>query len=58
MAFSKITETEYELESFLAPYVASGEMPEAVLDQKFLKGDMTKLLGSFTGIPGGSGLAI
>src|ERR1700722_8543065 len=40
LAFSKITETESELESFLAPYIASGELPEVAVDQKFLKGDI------------------
>jgi RNA polymerase sigma-70 factor (ECF subfamily) len=44
LAFSKITETESELESFLAPYVASGELPEIAVDQKFLKGDIDAAL--------------
>jgi RNA polymerase sigma-70 factor, ECF subfamily len=44
MAFSKITEAESELESFLAPYVASGELPEVSVDQKFLKGDLDAAL--------------
>ncbi len=44
MAFSKITETESELESFLAPYVASGELPEAAVDAKLLKGDIDEAL--------------
>ena len=44
LAFSKITETESELESFLAPYIATGEMPEASVDQKFLKGDIDAAL--------------
>lgn len=44
LAFSKITEVESELESFLAPYVASGELPEIAVDQKFLKGDLDEAL--------------
>ena len=44
VAFSKITEAEHELESFLAPYVASGELPEVAIDQKFLKGDIDAAL--------------
>jgi RNA polymerase sigma-70 factor, ECF subfamily len=40
LAFSKMTETESELESFLAPYIATGEVPEIIVDQRFLKGDM------------------
>jgi RNA polymerase sigma-70 factor (ECF subfamily) len=40
LAFSNITETESELESFLAPYIASGEIPEVLVDQKFLKEDI------------------
>jgi RNA polymerase sigma-70 factor (ECF subfamily) len=44
LAFSKITETENELESFLAPYIASGEVPEIVVDQKFLKTDIDEAL--------------
>jgi RNA polymerase sigma-70 factor (ECF subfamily) len=44
MAFSKIAEAEHELESFLAPYIASGELPEVSLDQKFLQGDMNEAL--------------
>jgi RNA polymerase sigma-70 factor (ECF subfamily) len=44
MAFSKITETESELESFLAPYIASGELPEVAVDQKLLKGDIDEAL--------------
>ncbi|HVO28971.1 MAG TPA: sigma-70 family RNA polymerase sigma factor [Candidatus Paceibacterota bacterium] len=44
LAFSKITDAEGELESFLAPYVASGEMPEEAMDQKLLKGDMDAAL--------------
>jgi RNA polymerase sigma-70 factor (ECF subfamily) len=45
LAFSRIIDAESELESFLAPYIASGEMPETALDQKFLKGDMDAALG-------------
>jgi RNA polymerase sigma-70 factor (ECF subfamily) len=44
LVFSRITEAENELESFLAPYVASGELPEAAVDQKFLKGDIDAAL--------------
>jgi RNA polymerase sigma-70 factor (ECF subfamily) len=44
LAFSKITEAENELESFLAPYVASGELPEVSVDNKFLKGDLDAAL--------------
>lgn len=44
LAFSRISEAEHELESFLAPYIASGEMPEVTVDQKFLKGDMDEAL--------------
>jgi RNA polymerase sigma-70 factor (ECF subfamily) len=44
LAFSKITETESELESFLAPYIASGELPEANVDQKLLRGDIDEAL--------------
>ena len=44
LAFSKITETESELESFLAPYIASGEVPEVAVDQKFLKTDIDAAL--------------
>lgn len=40
MAFSRIAAEEHELESFLAPYIASGEVPETLIDRKFLKGDM------------------
>jgi RNA polymerase sigma-70 factor (ECF subfamily) len=40
LAFSNITEAESELESFLAPYIASGEVPEVLVDQKFLKEDI------------------
>jgi RNA polymerase sigma-70 factor (ECF subfamily) len=40
LAFSTITEVESELEAFLAPYIASGEIPETALDHKFLKEDM------------------
>jgi RNA polymerase sigma-70 factor (ECF subfamily) len=44
VAFSRIMETESELESFLAPYIASGEIPENIVDQKILKGDMGEAL--------------
>jgi RNA polymerase sigma-70 factor, ECF subfamily len=44
LAFSKITDAESELESFLAPYIASGELPEAAVDAKFLKGDIDEAL--------------
>lgn len=44
LAFSKITEAESELESFLAPYVATGELAEVTLDRKFLKGDIDAAL--------------
>ncbi len=44
LAFSKIAEVESELESFLAPYVASGELPDVAVDQKFLKGDIDEAL--------------
>ena len=44
LAFSKITEAEHELESFLAPYVASGELPDVAVDQKFLKTDIDRAL--------------
>src|SRR5579872_1588531 len=44
LAFSNITEVETELESFLAPYVASGEIPEVAIDQKFLKADIDEAL--------------
>ncbi len=44
MAFSKINEAESELESFLAPYVASGELPENAVDQKLLKGNIDEAL--------------
>lgn len=44
LAFSKITEVESELESFLAPYVSSGELPEVTIDQKFLRGDLDEAL--------------
>lgn len=46
LAFSKLTKAENELESFLAPYVASGELPENLMDQKFLKGDMDEALAT------------
>ena len=44
LAFSRITGAESELESFLAPYVAAGELPEIAVDQKFLKVDMDQAL--------------
>lgn len=40
LAFSNITEVETELESFLAPYIATGELPDVSVDQKFLKADL------------------
>lgn len=39
-AFSKLAEAEGNLEALLAPYVAADDLPNAVIDQKFLKGDL------------------
>jgi RNA polymerase sigma-70 factor (ECF subfamily) len=43
-AFSGLAETESELESFLAPYIATGELPGTMIDRKFLKGNMDEAL--------------
>ncbi len=40
LAFSKIAEAENDLESILAPYIATGEMPGDAVDLKFLRGDL------------------
>jgi RNA polymerase sigma-70 factor, ECF subfamily len=44
MSFSKIAVAESELEAYLAPYIASGEMPEEAIDQALLRGDMDQAL--------------
>lgn len=44
MAFSRIAEAESELESFLAPYIATGEISEIAVDQRLLKGDIDQAL--------------
>lgn len=48
LLFSKIEEGDNDLDTFLAPYVQSPELPDSILERKHLKKDLEKALDTLS----------